>query len=282
MTMPEGSTRNAARDNRNPPPDSLEVLQLSDPHLFADPKGRLLGMQTLRSLQHVIAHAGEHLSAMDLVLVTGDLVHDASPAGYARLKKELARLKAPVCCLPGNHDDPETLGRSISGNPVGTPFSIQKKGWSFILLDSNLPGRTEGHLDATQLTRLQQALSRHPEHHTLICLHHHAVPVGSRWIDRIMLNNASDLFAITDRHPQVRGIICGHVHQSFEQQRNGVRLMGAPSTCFQFTPKSAAFAIDNRTPGYRWLALLPDGSILTRTFHLSHYSYSIDKGSSGY
>jgi len=239
-------------------------------------------MRTLISLQHVIAHANENLPSIDLALVTGDLVHDASPAGYTLLKKELNNLNTPTFCLPGNHDHSKTLNASISGNPIDTPFSIQKEDWSIILLDSNLPDSTKGHLDEIQLSRLQACLSDHPDHHTLICLHHHTVPVKSSWLDSIMLDNADDFFAITDGHPQIKGITCGHVHQSFEAKRNNVLLMGTPSTCFQFAPKSTDFEIDNKPPGYRQLTLLPDGSIITHIFHLNNFTYSIDRSSSGY
>jgi len=282
MTKPGCSTNNTNSNDRNLPPGSLNVLQLSDPHLFADPEGRLLGMRTLISLQHVIAHVNENLPSIDLALVTGDLVHDASLAGYTLLKKQLSNLNTSTYCLPGNHDNSKILNTSISGNPIDSPFSIQKNGWSIILLDSNLPDSTGGHLDSIQLGKLQDSLSKYPNHHTLICLHHHAVPVKSRWLDTIMLNNADDFFAITDRHPQIKGITCGHVHQSFETKRNNVLLMGAPSTCFQFTPKSTDFEIDNKSPGYRQLTLLPDGSIITHILHLNNFTYSIDRSSSGY
>ena len=95
MTRPERSTKKTINNNRNLPPDSLNVLQLSDPHLFADPEGRLLGMRTLTSLQHVITDAAENLSSIDLALLTGDLVHDASPAGYALLKKRTHQFGRP-------------------------------------------------------------------------------------------------------------------------------------------------------------------------------------------
>ena len=282
MTRPERSDNKASDNSRNLPSDSLNVLQLSDPHLFADPEGRLLGMRTLASLQHVITDANKNLSPIDLTLVTGDLVHDASPAGYSLLKKQLTHLGTPTYCLPGNHDDPKALKKALTGNPIDTPFSIQKKDWSIILLDSNLPGSTKGHLDKTQLNKLQDCLSNHPDHHTLICLHHHTVPVKSKWLDTMILDNADDFFAITDRHLQIKGITCGHIHQSFETKRNGALLMGSPSTCFQFTPQSIDFDIDNKSPGYRWLTLLPDGSITTKVFHLENFTNSIDRSSSGY
>ena len=281
MTKPGCSTTNMV-NNRDFPSDSLNILQLSDPHLFANPEGRLLGMRTLISLQHVIAHANDNLSPIDFTLVTGDLVHDASSAGYSLLKKQLANLDTPTYCLPGNHDDPKKLTASLSGNPIDTPFSIQKNGWSIILLNSNLPGSAVGHLNKSQLNKLQDSLLKHPNHHTLICLHHHTLPVKSQWLDTMILNNADDFFAITDAHPQVKGITCGHVHQSFEERRNNALIIGTPSTCFQFTPKSVDFEIDSRSPGYRQLILLPNGAITTHTFHLNNYNYAIDRSSSGY
>jgi len=282
MTKQERGTNNASGNNEGFPSDSLNVLQLSDPHLFADPKGRLLGMRTLASLQLVIKDANKNPSPLDFALVTGDLVHDASPAGYSQLKKELLNLNSLTYCLPGNHDDPKALNASISGNPIDTPFSIQKKNWSIILLDSNLPGSAKGHLNKQQLSNLQHSLSSHPNHHTLICLHHHTVPVESAWLDTMILDNAGDLFSITDQHPQIKGITCGHIHQTFEAKRKDVLLMGTPSTCFQFAPKSTDFGIDNKPPGYRWLTLLPNGNIITKVIHLKDFSNSIDLSSSGY
>jgi len=281
MTKPGCNTNNRI-NNRDLPSDSLNILQLSDPHLFANPEGRLLGMRTLISLQHVIAHANENLPSIDLALVTGDLVHDASPAGYSLLKKQLTNLGIPTYCLPGNHDDSKILTASLFGSPIDTPFSIQKNDWSIILLNSNRPGSAVGHLNKSQLDKLQNSLSKHPDHHTLICLHHHTLPVKSKWLDTMMLDNADDFFAITDCHPQVKGITCGHVHQSFEEKRNNALIIGTPSTCFQFTPKSVDFEIDNRSPGYRQLMLLPDGTITSNIFHLSNYNYAIDRSSSSY
>jgi Icc protein len=87
--------------------------------------------------------------------------------------------------------------------------------------------------------------------------------LGSRWLDRVGLQNADEFFAVIDRHPTVRGIVWGHVHQSYDGLRKGVRLLATPSTCAQFLPHAEEFALDRRPPGYRTLELKADGSILT-------------------
>jgi Icc protein len=106
--------------------------------------------------------------------------------------------------------------------------------------------------------------------------------MGSRWLDTMAVDNADEFFSIIDRHPQVRGILWGHVHQEFDTMRSDVRLMASPSTCIQFLPGSGNFAVDAAAPGYRWLSLYPDGRIETGILRLSEVPGSVDLASAGY
>ena len=80
----------------------------------------------------------------------------------------------------------------------------------------------------------------------------------------------------------MRAVIWGHVHQTFEQQRKGVRLLATPSTCVQFLPDSKEFAVDMVPPGYRWLELYPDGTLKTGVERLQMIPGEIDLGTRGY
>ena len=93
------------------------LLQFSDPHLFADPQGRLRGVQTLASLQRVLAHASGARRRLDAVLCTGDIVND-EPEGYAHFVNELRALGKPVYCVPGNHDEPARMRAALSAPPA--------------------------------------------------------------------------------------------------------------------------------------------------------------------
>ena len=42
-----------------------------------------------------------------------------------------------------------------------------------------------------------------------------------------------------------------------------MRWLGTPSTCIQFAPGSAEFALDEQMPGYRWLHLYDEGQLDT-------------------
>ncbi|MBP6583831.1 MAG: 3',5'-cyclic-AMP phosphodiesterase [Chromatiaceae bacterium] len=258
------------------------LLQISDPHLFADPEGDLLGQRTRLTLEGVLNLAQANFGAPDQVLLTGDLAQDASPAAYRYLADRCGWLGRPCHALPGNHDDPKEMARSLGAGPVDVPHQIDCGSWRLILLDSTLAGKDAGHLATGSLRRLASALAARPQAPTLVVLHHPPVPVGSPWLDGIGLDNPEDLFAILDHQPQVRGLVFGHIHQTFSAERNGVALLGAPSTCIQFLPGSQDFALDPATPGFRWLELHPDGGIDTGIERIAAYPDPLDLSGAGY
>ncbi|HFD81559.1 MAG TPA: 3',5'-cyclic-AMP phosphodiesterase [Gammaproteobacteria bacterium] len=258
----------------------MRIAQITDTHLYADPGGRLMGIETRRSLEEVVALARARRPG--LIVASGDLSHDGSPSSYHRLRECLAPLGAPVCCLPGNHDEAAVMRRILDGDGFRCIDSLCTNGWNLVFLDSTLRGSEGGHLAERQLHALEQALAGHPELPALIWLHHQPLPVGSAWLDTMAVDNPDQLFAVTDRHPQVRAIVWGHVHQCFDDRRKGVRLLAAPSTCIQFLPRSRDFALDDRPPGYRWLELYPDGTMETGVERLARMPGVIDTAARGY
>lgn len=263
-------------------PGSLRVLQITDTHLFSDRHGRLVGVNTEASHAAIMERILSDHWPVDLVLATGDLVHDGAEAAYRRFKHNLEELGVRTLVIPGNHDDPALMRRVFDGGRVTWSENAVLGRWQFIMLDSRREGDSGGHLGAEQLDLLDRRLSQHPAHHALVCLHHHPVAVGSAWIDRIGVADADALFAVLDRHPQVRALVWGHVHQAFDGERNGVRLLGSPSTCIQFQPGSTDFALDRRPAGFRWLQLHASGCMDTAVVRLSRASGGMDLQCEGY
>jgi Icc protein len=64
--------------------------------------------------------------------------------------------------------------------------------------------------------------------------------------------------------------------------RNGVRLLGSPSTCVQFAPGSEHFKVGDQAPGYRWLRLHPDGGLETGVSRVADIAFDIDYNVRGY
>ncbi|MBK5931574.1 3',5'-cyclic-AMP phosphodiesterase [Halochromatium salexigens] len=240
----------------------MRLLQLTDLHLYAEPERLLLGQCTRSTFEQVLAQAQRQHWPPDAILFTGDLVHDERVEGYRYLRRMIDRIDCPCFCLPGNHDRLDLLTEVDPG--ADQACRLEPLGpWDLLLLDSTIAGSEGGRLRPDTLERLAQHLAAAPQRPALIGLHHQPVPVGSRWIDTMQIENGAALMALAERHPRLRAILCGHVHQAFDRQRGHIRLLATPSTCAQFKPGSDDFALDDRPPGYRWLELEPDGSLHT-------------------
>lgn len=241
----------------------MQILQFTDPHLFGPADGRLRGVETDSSLRAVLDHAFSEVPNPAALLVTGDLVQDDG-AGYLRFRSIFGNSQQPVLCIPGNHDDPALMRRELNAAPFQICGTLRVGAWQLIMLDSCDPGEDGGRLAAAELERLDAALSGSTAH-ALVCLHHHPIPMGSRWLDAIGLANAEDFWHIIDSHPQVRGVAWGHVHQDYAARRGNVSLFATPSTGAQFSPGSDHFALDARPPAWRRFKLHSDGRIESQT-----------------
>ncbi len=259
----------------------MRLLQLTDMHLFADPEGELLGQNTRTTFELVLAMAEKTFWPAERLLLTGDLVHDETPAGYRYLERRMEALATPCNCIPGNHDSPRVMSETLADGPLSTEPSVQCEEWNLVFLDSTIPGENGGHLNETQLATLEHTLARQQDRYALVCLHHQPVPVGSAWMDTMALDNPEAFFGVIDRHPQVRGVLWGHIHQEFVSRRRQVLLLGSPSTCIQFRPGSEAFAMDPLTPGFRWLELHADGQIETGVNRIAAYPRPVDLSNTG-
>ena len=83
-------------------------------------------------------------------------------------------------------------------------------------------------------------------------------------MDTMAITNGTRMLDCLQTSPEFASVVVfGHVHQTVDRMIGNVRLLGTPSTCVQFKPRSDAFALDDLPPGYRWITLHPDGSIDT-------------------
>lgn len=263
------------------PDGSLKVLQVTDTHLYADTDGTLLGMNTQQTLDEVLELTRD-CGPVDMILSTGDLVHDASEAGYTRFRKIMEQAEVPVYCLPGNHDVPAQMRKYLVDSEVQYIPSAAYGPWQFIFLDSTLADGEGGHFTDEELQLLKTELDRYPDKHVLVCMHHHPVPVNSAWMDTMLIDNAEKFFDVVDGYSNIQGILWGHIHQIFDRERMGVRMLATPSTCIQFTPDKDDFGVDNEPPGCRWLAMLPNGEIRTCVTRLSEMPHGLELNSAGY
>ncbi len=243
------------------PIKTIDVLQITDTHLFADPSAVLKGVNTSATLERVLGVIERDHQQAACMLVTGDLSQDETAESYHRLRDRLSALGMPSYWLPGNHDRPDLLA---AANPTALQTQLIFGNWQILLLNSRVAGEVFGYLDDAQLQLLTTALQQNPDKHTLLALHHHVAPVASAWMDGSLVQNADALARVLALHSNVRGIIHGHVHQAKEYTFANLPVMATPSTCVQFAPDSDEFLLDKQRPGFRILKLHDDGKIVSK------------------
>jgi Icc protein len=262
---------------------TVRLVQITDAHLSENPGGTLLGMDTDHSLQMVLKKARDEVGRSDVLLLTGDLSDGGSDAAYTRMDSYSRQLSDNCFWLPGNHDDRELMACVLEGSNC-LSSEIRIANWQILMLDSQLPGKVGGSLGADQLSLLESALGHAQSEglNTLVCLHHHPIKIDCGWLDEQVVEDATEFFDILDAHSGVKAVLWGHIHQEVDVLRNGVALLGSPSTCVQFAPGTELFKADDLAPGYRWLNLYPDGSIETGVSRVEGVDFIVDLDSKGY
>lgn len=262
---------------------AIRILQITDTHLFARKDETLLGINTLQSYQAVLAAILNASHTCDAIVATGDLAQDHSPEAYQLFAEGIHAFDAPCVWLPGNHDYPPAMYSALpTANISSAKRVLAGEQWQILLLDSQVYGVPHGELSDYQLEWLEHQLAIAPERHTLLLLHHHPLPSGCSWLDQHSLRNAAALDGVLSRFPNVRHLLCGHIHQELDLDWNGRRVLATPSTCVQFKPHCASFTLDMVSPGWRWLTLYADGSLFTEVCRLEGCEFHPDIASEGY
>lgn len=225
-------------------------VQITDSHLLADEAASHRGVSPADGLRTVLDEISRLPEKPDLILHTGDVTNDVADA-VLLADRMLHPLGVPYAWLPGNHDQWELIEPLLPQTAAIPERSFQMGGARFILLNSRKPGEVRGRLAKDQLAFLEAELAANPQEPTVVCLHHHLVPLGTSWMDRLATENPDDFFAVADRHEQIVAVLSGHVHQASVRERNRVRYYTTPSTAYQFLPQSATFGYDDADPGYR-------------------------------
>jgi Icc protein len=197
----------------------LRIAQISDLHI--KPPGRLAygRVDTAAALERCVAALNGFRPAPDLVVISGDLVDTPTVEEYDHLKRLLAPLDLPFAGIPGNHDGREMMRAAFPcasyAFAAGALNQMIELGeLDVVLLDSQVPGKPHGELDAATLQWLDATLAASSSRPALLFLHHPPFIAGIWHMDRQNLRNAADLAGIIGRHPRVQLVATGHVHRA--------------------------------------------------------------------
>jgi len=197
----------------------LLIAQISDLHIKRPGERAYEEVDTAAALERSIEHLNRFRPRPDFVVISGDIVDRGLEEEYAHARSLLKVLALPSAAIPGNHDERQNFRRAFSEQPFAQPsgpgnLRIEVGGLVLLLLDSSVPGKDYGELDAQTLHWLTSQLTAAAHRPTLLFLHHPPFATGIAHMDRQNLRNATHLAAVVQRHPQVRLIAAGHVHRA--------------------------------------------------------------------
>jgi 3',5'-cyclic AMP phosphodiesterase CpdA len=213
------------------------IAQLSDLHIC---EYNQLYKGVVSSNEMAI-NAINHINSLnpqpDLVVVTGDIVENGSPAEYANARKMFRALRAPMLAIPGNHDEREAFRAAFPqpGCPIEGPINYVNDDYPIriVALDVTVPEEHYGEPTGTTLAWLARVLAQRPNVPTIILMHQPPFRSWVPYLDQYMCRSGEQLGKILDGFPCVERVLCGHVHRSMQTLWHGTLVMSSPSTATQ-------------------------------------------------
>lgn len=236
------------------------IAQISDLHIKSPGAFAYGRVDTAGALKRCIVELNRFAPVPDLVVISGDLCDTPTKDEYDHLKSLLAPLKIPFIGIPGNHDDrammraafPE-FGYAQADGALNVRRSVGEL--DVLLLDSSVPGKPHGELNAATLAWLDAALAESPARPALVFLHHPPFVTGIRHMDVQNLSNADALAEILCRHDKTRLVAAGHVHRA-----TLTMFAGRPATICPAPNHAVALDLEARFP--------PSFAVEPPAFHL--------------
>jgi len=211
------------------------VAQISDPHIR--PAGELY--QGVVDSNRMFGDAIRHVLGLDrrpdLVLLTGDLVDEGTPEEYEMARHLLSALTIPYLVIPGNHDQRDAFRVAFADctyipTSGALHYCIDDYPVRIIALDSCVPGRHHGDVDAAGLAWLRRTLQANPSKPTLLMLHHPPFASGIPYMDLYRYLEPGPLEAIVRSFENVEAVLCGHVHRAMLRRWGGTIVCSCPSS----------------------------------------------------
>jgi 3',5'-cyclic AMP phosphodiesterase CpdA len=262
----------------------FSFIQITDHHLLESEEQLRDGFCPGHAMRMVMRHISDTVAdKADFIISTGDLVEPDTDATYQCAVKLLG-IKSPAALpgpqrinveglynypmyfLPGNHDKREMFTRylfSKSQPPSLYNFTFLHKGIQFVFMDWGSESKAFFFPETREF--LEQALRA--EGPSVIVCHQHVKKIGSRWLDAFLADNLDEFWEVV-ADPRVKdrvlAILCGHVHITYEDEYQGIPILGLRSTAYPFA-KTDEFQLILAPPHYRFISI-QNGILTSRIY----------------
>lgn len=214
------------------------IAQISDLHVSTEGSMVRRFMDTNACLAAAVDALNRFEPAIDHVVLSGDLVEDATAAEYELLYALIEPLTMPVTLMPGNHDDARVLADTAPdryglAGAVPPLHQVVDLGDLVILaVDTSHVSTQAAVFDEDHVAWLEARLDELTGRPVLVFTHHPPFATGIEFMDRFgMTHESRRLLRMTlADHPNVLRVASGHIHRSIHTSMGGVPVSVCPST----------------------------------------------------
>lgn len=257
---------------------SMLIAQISDTHI-AGPDQKTYG---IAPMAENLARCVESINALtmpaDLVLLSGDVTNDFAKSEARRAASILKGLNCPYYLVPGNHDDRDVLWDVFGGGACPTRadgflnYVIEGGAVRIIALDSLCVGQSGGEICDRRAAWLRETLAGGGDQPTVIFMHHPPMKCGVPESDLDGFIGDAALGDIIAAYPNIKRILCGHIHLLTHAIWCGTVVTTAPSMGMQLDldltqSKPSRFLLSD--PAYLLHHWIPEGQLITHCIQVN-------------
>lgn len=210
------------------------IVQISDTHIALDTPD---ADQRIRDFECTIADINALDSAPDVIVHTGDVVHNGRPDEYAQAMRILAKARAPIYVLVGNKDDRANLRAAFSARGYLAPdsefidYAIEDYPVRLIAVDTKSLGSNKGDFCSERAKRLTDMIDAKTTKPIAVFAHHppFEVPVGPDPLNFETPEMMARLSQALQHSGRVIAVFSGHVHRGTAGQVGSIPATVMPS-----------------------------------------------------
>lgn len=203
----------------------MHIVHLTDSHISQDAPLRL------SDLENCVRAINALSQQPNLVVHTGDIVHNGLAQEYHNARQVLDALDAPYFVMAGNKDKRDVLLAEFSDDRYQLPaqgwvqYSIEDYPVRLLMIDTVSDQSNKGRLCDERLTHLDSMLSADTTRPAALFLHHTpyeavGIPDPYQFED---WNDVRKLADVIKKYPNICGMYCGHVHRFIDGEIAGVK-----------------------------------------------------------
>jgi 3',5'-cyclic AMP phosphodiesterase CpdA len=191
------------------------IAQISDTHIALDSPD---ADRRIRDFERTIADINALDPAPDVIVHTGDIVHNGRQDEYAQAVATLAKARAPVHVLAGNRDSRAELREAFYLAPDSefVDYAIDDYPIRLIALDTLSSGSNKGDFCGERIGRLVDMIDAETTKPIAVFTHHppFEVTVGPDRIHFQAPEAMSELRRALQHSGRVVAVFSGHVHRA--------------------------------------------------------------------